>query len=183
MSEVVDERAMTETHDPSLAAFANEQVRQTNQDIAHSYGDQAVSTARGLLNAPDNFNSGLSYGDHATSEAIKSRYQQKYMQGENQLRTDIMKNAQSDHLRNLQVATDAAGKEVELNKQKALLKWKIDQANKHARGAIVGQTLGIVGAVVGAVAGGYATAGTGAVAGGAAGYQAGQGLGQAIGGN
>lgn len=172
-----DPNALKETHDPSLAAFSNEQVGQTNQAIANNYGGAAMAAGRGLLNTPNPTNSSLSYGDQATTSAIQSRYQQKYNQGEAQLKTDIMKSAESDHVRNLQVATDAAGKEVELNKQKALLKWKIDQANKKARGAVVGEVLGIVaGAATTYFSGGN-------VAAGAAAYQAGKGVGQSAGGN
>ena len=170
-----DPNALKETHDPSLAAFSNQQVGQSNQDVANSYGQGAMSAGRGLLNAPSNTNSSLSYGDQATTSAIQSRYQQKYTQNENALKLDVMKNAQNDHIRNLQSATAMAGQEVEQNRQKALLKWKIDQANKKARGAIVGETLGIVGGVVGGIYGGPAGAG--------AGYAAGSGIGNAVGGS
>ncbi len=159
--------------DPAITAGVKEQVGQSNQGLANSYSAPAISAGRGLLNAHDNFNSGLSFGDNATSAAIKSRYDQKYKQSENALKLDTMKNANADHIRNLHVATAAAGQEVELNKQKAILKWKIEQAEKKARGAVVGNVLGIVGGVVGAVYGGPAGAG--------AGYALGQGVGTAAG--
>ncbi len=166
---------LNESHDSSLDAFSRQQVGQSNQDVANTYGSGAMSAGRGLLNAPNHTNSSLSYGDQATTSAIQSRYQQKYTQNENALKLDVMKSAQSDHIRNLQSATQMASQEVEQNRQKALLKWKIDQANKKARGAIVGQTLGIVGGVVGGIYGGAAGAG--------AGYAAGSGIGQAYGEN
>ena len=159
--------------DPSLTSFSREQVGQSNQDVANNYGQGAMAAGRGLLNAPNNMNSSLNYGDQATTAAIRSRTNQQYTQSENGLKLDVMKNAQADHIRNLQSATAMAGQEVEQNRQKALLKWKIDQANKKARGAVVGNVLGIVGGVVGAYAGGPAGAG--------AGYAVGSGAGQAIG--
>ncbi len=162
------------TSDPTISANIASRAGQTNAQVANSYAAPAQEASRGLLNSHDNFNNGLSYGDQATSAAIKSRYLPQQNQAANQLKIDTMKNADADHIRNLQTATAAAGQEVELNKQKALLKWKIDQADKKARGAILGTTLGIVGGVV---AGVY-TGGTGA----AAGYAAGQGIGQAAGG-
>lgn len=170
-----DPNALKETHDPSLAAFSNQQLGQSNQSVADSYGHDAMAAGRGLLNAPNNMNSSLSYGDQATTAAIRGRTQQNYTQNENGLKLDVMKGAQADHIRNLQSATAMAGQEVEQNRQKALLKWKIDQANKKARGAIVGTTLGIVGGVVGAYFGGPGGA--------AAGYAAGSGVGQAYGEN
>ncbi len=166
-----DNDALAPRADPGLHAFAVEQSNQSNQDVANSYGGAAMAAGRGLLNAPNHTNNALSYGDQATSAAIKSRYDQKYTQQENGLKLDVMKNAQSDHLRNLQSATQMASQEVEQNRQKALLKWKIDQANKKARGEILGTTLGIVGGVVGGIYGGPAGA--------MGGYAAGQGVGQA----
>ncbi len=170
-----DAHGLDEGNDPSLASFTKEQVGQSNQSLANSYDHDAMASGRGLLNAPNHTNSSLSYGDQATTSAIQSRYQQKYTQGENALKLDVMKNAQSDHIRNLQSTTAMAGQEVEMNRQKALLKWKIDQANKKARGQVIGTTLGIVGGVVGAYFGGAAGAG--------AGYAAGSGVGQAVGEN
>ncbi len=165
--------AFEATASPAIAANVNQYAGQTNQGIANSYTQGGESAARGLLNAPSNFNSGLSYGDQATSAAIKARYLPQQNMAQSELKIDAMKNADADHLRNLQTATQAAGQEVEMNKQKAILKWKIDQQNKKARGAILGTTLGIVGGVVGGIYSG----GTGA----AAGYAAGQGVGNAVG--
>lgn len=144
----------------------------SNADLAKKYS-AGSGEARGLLmNAPDS-NSGLSYGDRAISDAIKSRSMREFNTSQNRLELETMKSAQTDHLRNLQVATQAASQEVEQNKQKAILRWKIDQANKASRGQVLGTTLGIVGGVVGAVYGGPAGA--------AAGYAAGSGVGSAVG--
>ncbi len=168
-----NDKSLDPTSDPSITAAVKEQVGQSNHDLANTYGQQAQTAGRGLLNSHDNFNNGLSYGDAATTAAIKGRYEQKYKQSENALSLDTMTKANADHIRNLQVATNAAGQEVEMNKQKAILKWKIQQAEKKARGAVVGNVLGIVGGVVGAVYGGPAGAG--------AGYALGQGVGTAAG--
>ena len=158
---------------PSITANIQGQASQTNGQIANSYMNAGASGAKGLLNAPNNINGGLSYGDNATTAAIKSRMNSGNALNQGQLKVSTMQQADADHLRNLQTATQAAGQEVAMNKQKAILAWNIDQQNKKANGAILGTTLGIVGGVVGAYAGG---------AGGAvAGYQAGQGVGNAVG--
>ena len=170
----VDGYNVDSTSDPSITANVNHQVGQTTQGIANSYTHGAESAGRGLLNSSDNFNNGLSFGDKAQTAAIQSRYTQGYNRGESALNLEAIKNAQADHIRNLGVATQAAGQEVELNKQKAILRWKIEQQNKKARGAILGTTLGIVGGVVAGIYSG----GTGAVAGYAAGNAAGQAIGE-----
>ncbi len=158
---------------PSLGATIASQSGESNQDLANTYTNDAKSAGRGLLNSSDNFNNGLSFGDKAQTQAIQSRYTQSYNRGESALSLNALKNAQTDHVRNLSVATQAAGQEVEMNRQKAILKWKIEQENKKARGAILGTTLGIVGGVVAGIYSG----GTGA----AAGYAAGNAAGNAIG--
>lgn len=168
----INGQSLEPTADKSITASIDRQVGQSNADIAANYSS-GNSQARGLLNSNDNFNNNLAYGSNAESDAIKSRYMPQYNLQEKQLNLDNLKNAQTDHLRGLQVATQAASEEVQLNKQKALLKWQIEQQNKKARGAILGTTLGIVGGVVGTIYGGPA--------GGAAGYAAGQGVGNAVG--
>lgn len=161
------------TSDPSITANVNDQISHTNADVAGKYGS-GIPQARGLLAQPENFNNQLGYGDKATSAAIKSRYSMPYMREEQQLKLDNMRNASTDHIRNLQVASAAAGQEVEDNRQKAILRWKVEQANKKAKGAAIGNVLGIIGGVVGGIYGG---------AGGAsAGYSAGQGIGNMAGG-
>lgn len=170
----INGQSLEQTSDPSITANIHSQVGQTNQGIANSY-DSGASEARGLLTSGGNsFNSGLGYSDKATSDAIRARYMPQANLKAQELSLENLKNAQSDHLRNLQVATQAAGEEVQLNKQKALLKWQVEQQNKKARGAVLGTTLGIVGGVVGAVYGGGAP-------GAMAGYSAGSGVGNAIG--
>lgn len=166
--------------DPNITANVNEQVGHSNADLAGKYGS-GITQARGLLAQPETFNSQLGYGDKATSAAIRSRYSMPYNQSEKQLKLDNLRGAATDHLRQLSVASAAAGQEVEENRQKAILRWKVDQANKRARGAVVGSVLGIVGGVAGGIAGAYA-GGVGAGTGAMAGYQLGQGAGNMIGG-
>lgn len=169
----IEGASLLPTNDPSISSNVATQTGTSNQDYAANYGS-GNSTARGLLNgANPSFDQNLDFGNQAQTQAIQGRYSQPYYRGEAQLSTNIVAAADADHLHNLQVATDAAGQEVELNRQKALMAWKIDQANKRARGQILGTTLGIVGGVVGGIYGG---------AGGAtAGYAAGSGVGQAAG--
>lgn len=166
--------------DPAITANVNEQVGQSNQDVASRYNG-GIPQARGLLSSGGD-SGGLAYGDHATSAAIRSRYSMPYMREENQLKLDNMRNAATDHLRNLTVASQAAGQEVEDNRQKAILKWKVDQANRKARGAVLGSVLGIIGGVAGGVGAGMASGGAAAPAGAMGGYALGQGAGNMIGG-
>lgn len=132
------------------------------------------SQARGLLSTPDKYTDQLSYGDSAQRDAIRSKYSRGYYQNEQHLNIDALKNAQEDHLKKLEVATNMAGQEAEQNRQKLILQWKKAQAEKAARGQVIGTVLGIVGGTAGAVAGGGAP-------GAMAGYSLGQGVGQAAG--
>src|SRR6185503_7205415 len=159
------------TATPAITDSINHQVGMSNQGLANSYSSNA---GQGLLNLNTSGGSGTAFQPSAESAAIRNRYMPQFNRSEQQLSLDNLKGAQEDHIRNLQVATAAAGQEVELNKQKAILKDKIDQANKKARGAVLGTVLGIVGGVVA----GIYTGGTGA----AAGYAAGNAAGNAIGG-
>lgn len=170
----VNGQSLDPTATQEITDNVNRQAHMSNADVANDY-NQGISSGRGLLNQQAPINGSLAYGDKATSDAIRSRYMPQFNRAENELKLENMRNAQTDHLRNLQTATQAASEEVELNKQKALLKWKIEQANKKANGAIVGNVLGIIGGAVGAYFGG--------VGGAAAGYQAGQGVGNAVGGS
>lgn len=178
----VEGASLLATNDPSIQSNISQQTGMTNQGLANNYS-AGNTQAQGLLNSANpSFDKGLDYGDSALTSAIQNRYSQGFNQSQQRLNTSIMQNADADHLQNLTVATQAAGQEVELNRQKALLAWKIDQANKKARGQILGTTLGIVGAVGGAVIGAYAGGGVGAVPGAAAGFQLGNAAGQGLGG-
>jgi hypothetical protein len=170
------------TSDPNISAGIQNQTSYSNQDLANQYGS-GNAQATGLLNSANpSFDRNLDYGNQALTSAIQSRYSQGFNQNMARLNTSILQNADADHLMNLNAATQAASQEVELNRQKALLAWKIDQQNKKARGQILGTTLGIVGGIGGAVAGSFA-GGVGAGPGAMAGYALGSGVGQSIGQN
>ncbi len=163
---------LNSTSSRELGQQIGDLTHQSNANVAGQYGS-GFTEARGLLNPATNPGQGLAYGDQATSDAIRSRSNQAYTRKEHDIKTDILKNASHDHLAALQVASHAAGEEVEQNRQKELLRWKIDQQNKKARGAVLGTVLGITGGVVAGIYTGGAGAG--------AGYAAGQGIGQAVG--
>lgn len=165
--------SLDSTADRNITGLVNEGLNTSNHQVADKY-NAGNQQARGLLNSPSNFNQGLNYGDQVQSDAIKSRYNQAYGRQEQSLTLKNMMNADQDHVKQLQAASQLAGQEVETNKQKALLKNKIEQANKRARGQMLGSILGITGAVGGAYLGGGAGAG--------AGFQAGAAAGNAIGG-
>jgi len=138
----------------------------------------AASEARGLLNAPDNFNRGMSYGDEAMSKAIRNKGSQKYSMGERRLANEMRKGGQDDYVKKLQITSQLANEEHQINVQKEIMRQKQEQARKAARGQVIGTVLGITGAV----AGGMMTGGAGAGAGAMAGYQIGSGVGNMAGG-
>lgn len=168
------------TSNKDLTAHINEMNSQSTGDLAKQYSS-GMGEARGLLNQPSGTNNSLAYGDRAVSDAIRSRSNQGYYQSERKLSVDVLKNAGQDKLRSLQVASQAAGEEVQLNRQKDLLRWQTEQANKRARGAVLGNILGIAGAIGGGIAGSVLMPGAGTAAGAAMGASAGMGVGSAAG--
>src|SRR5579872_4359226 len=157
----VNGQSIDPTATPAITQNVSNQTGISNQGLANSY--DGSSAGRGLLSGQsnNNFNSTLGFGNSAETAVIRARYMPQYQRQESQLSLDQIRGAQEDHIRNLQVATQAAGEEVQINRQKAILANQIDQQNKKARGAVLGTTLGIVGGVVGAVYGGPAGAAAG----------------------
>lgn len=145
-----------------------------------NYMGGAQEAGRGLIGQDDNFSQGLGFGDQAMSAAIKSKYNAKYNLGENRLAHEMKKAGQDDQIKKLQVTSQLASEEHQMNLQKEILRRKKIQAKKAARGQIIGQVLGITGAVAGGVIG-AAAGGAGAPMGAMAGYQAGTALGGAVG--
>lgn len=169
----INGQSLDSTVTPSITQNIDNQASHSNQQIADSYGSGGAG--RGLLNAPNNFDNHLNFGNRAQTDAIRQRYMPEFDRSEKQLSLDNLKGAQMDHLRNLQVATQAASQEVVMNREKALMKDRIEKANRAARGQVLGSVLGIVGGVVGGVYGGPAGA--------AAGYAGGNAVGNAAGGS
>lgn len=143
----------TSYRDPSLGATIDSQVGKSNADIGRSYtsGNQE---ARGLLNDPGQLNKSLGFNDQAMGDAIRSKYMQGYGHKESQLNNKMFQQADADHIRQLAGASELANQEVEMNRQKEILRWKVQQSKKAQRGAILGNVLGIAGAAGGAYAGG-----------------------------
>lgn len=160
--------------------FVQEAGQENQQDLARNYSAQ--SEGQGLINRPDNYSQGLSFGDKALSQAIRGKYIQQNAPAQEQLKFDSNKMARESHLNKLAMANQLAADEAQMNLQKEILRQKKKQAQKAMRGQILGTVLGIGGGIAGAVVGGAASGGIGAAAGGMAGYQLGQGAGQAIGG-
>lgn len=169
----INGQSLEATATPSVTQNINNQALRSNQDVANSY--DSGGAGRGLLRDNGGFNDTLQFSNSAERDAISRRYMPQFERQSQRLKLDNLKGAQMDHLRNLQVATQAASEEVQLNRQKAILKDKIEKQQRAARGAVLGHVLGIVGGVV---AGVY-TAGTGT----AAGFAAGEAAGNAIGGS
>lgn len=172
-----------EGHSQAVGAVGTEARAQTADSMAKQYG-AGTENARGLLNQGGNtFNEGLSYGDKAMSSAIRGKYMGEFNRNAHKVNLNNLRNADEDHIRKLSVASELANQEVEMNRQKEILKHKMKQAKKQQRGAMIGQVLGIVGAVGGGVAGNIAAPGVGTAPGAMAGQAIGSGLGQAIGGS
>lgn len=165
---------LTSTNSAALSGLINENNATNANKLSQNYSS-GISEGRGLLNRPDTINKSLSYGDNATSNAIRSKYSHQYELSARELSTKTMAQAHSDQIKKLTVASQLADQEVQMNKDKALLRDKKKQADRKARGAVLGHVLGIVGGVV---AGAY-TMGTAAPAG----FMAGEAAGNAIGGS
>lgn len=161
------------TNSQALQGLIGEENTTSANTLAGDYSS-GISEGRGLLNRTDNFNKNLSYGDPATTNAIRSKYSHQYENASRELTAQTMRQAHSDKIQKLTVASQLADQEVQLNKEKALLKDKKKQADRRARGQVLGHVLGIVGGVVAGVYSGGAAA--------PAGFAAGEAAGNAIGG-
>lgn len=133
---------------------------------------QGTEAAKGLLNAPDPIAAAQGGAPNPMHDAIKAKYTGAYNQEHQALQNTQSLEAKTQYFDKLSKVKQAVGEEQEMNYQKALAKYKQDQARKAARAGLVGNVLGIV---VGAVAGAY-TGGAGA----AAGYAAGNAAGNAV---
>lgn len=160
--------------------FVQEAGNENHADLARSFSAQ--NEAQGLINRPDNYSQGLSFGDQALSQAIRGKYIGQNAPQQERLKFESSKMARESHLNKLAMANQLAADEAQMNLQKEILRQKKKQAAKAARGQILGTVLGIGAGVGGAVLGGAASGGLGAAAGGMAGYQLGAGVGQAVGG-
>lgn len=164
--------------DINATNYAQEARTETSGGLHQNYMG-ATPSAVGLLNKTDNFSKGLGGGsDSAMQMAIRNKYAGEYHRKQERLNLDMLKNANTDHLRKLQTASDLAGQEHQLNMQKEIMRKKQAQAKQAMRAQLVGTVLGIVGGV----AGGAMTGGAGTGAGIMAGQALGTGVGTAIGG-
>ncbi len=162
----------------SVTDFAQEARHETSAGQAANY-TSGTDSARGLLNRPDTFSAGLGGAPDPMQSAIRQKYAGQFERAQDHTNLDALKGAKLDHLRKLDVATQMASQEHQMNFEKEMQRKKMSQQQRMMRGQIVGQVLGIVGAVAGGVAG--APTGVGAVGGAAAGYALGSGVGNAIG--
>lgn len=161
--------------DINAQSFAQEARTESAAGRAANYSG-GTDVARGLLNRPDHFSQSLGGGDPAMSAAIRSKYAGNFERSANRLNFDNVKNANADHLKKLEVATQMANEEHQMNFQKEMMRKKAAQAKAAMRGQLVGSVLGIVGGAAGAGMGG-------GPAGMAGGQALGQGVGTAIGGS
>jgi len=154
---------------PAVSGLLKESQGETAADRLNTY-KQAGREAKGLLNADSSFNTGLSYRSPQT-DAIRSKYLGEFNKAQERVDLDLSKSATNDHVKKLAIATDLANQEIQINRQKAMMRSRIKRANKQARAQTIGAVLGIVGAGAGAFFGGP----SGAVGGG----MVGQGIGNA----
>lgn len=156
-----------------VSSFVDEARNENQSDLAQKYGS-AIQEGQGLINRPDNYNQGLSFGNQALSQAIRNKYQGQNLQPQ-AMALESRRMATESHLNKLNMASQLAADEANMNLQKEILRQKKKQAQRAARGQVLGAVLGIGGAIAGgAVTGGNA-------AGIMAGASAGQGVGQAMG--
>jgi hypothetical protein len=161
-----------------ISDFGKEARADSAQGRFEGYTGGSAS-ARGLLSDSGGLDRSLSY-DNPTLSAIKQKYGASEFGRENKrLNLSMFRAAQEDNLRKVQVANELAGQEIEINRQKEMLRRQRKAASKAARGQLIGTALGIVGMGVGAYMGGP---GAGRLAGAMVGNAVGQGAGAAMGG-
>lgn len=149
---------------------SDDALSSTPQGINQGYL-QGTESADKMMNREDSFNSNIG---NPMSDAIRSKFSQGYNQDRQSLQRSTGLEARNSYFQKLQSAADLVAKEQALNHQKQMAAYQAKQDKKRARGALVGQVLGIGGMVAGGMAGGPG----GAMAGGAIG----QGVGQQVGG-
>lgn len=162
----------------AIRSIGEDARKETSSNIRERYMS-GTEAANGLINAKDNFSESLGGGPNPMGDAIRSKFSKGFALDQKRLGLDVRKQAQGDHLKKLETATQLSAEEVRLNYEKMLLKEKMRKAKKAARGQILGSVLGIVGGVAGAYFGGP---GAGRIAGAMAGQAVGSGVGQAAGG-
>lgn len=113
------------------------------------------------------------YQPEALSQAIKKRAMQPYETQMDAQKYENKLETMNRHFGRLQTVSQMVAAEDDLNKRIIMAKYKQEQARKAARGAFIGQVLGLGGAVAGFMYGGPMGA--------AAGYQIGSSVGQSAG--
>ena len=161
--------------DINAQSFALEARNESAAGRAANY-NSGNEAARGLLARDNAFGESLGGGpDPAMSAAIRNKYAGQFGQKMGRLNLENVKAANSDHLKKMEVATQMANEEHQMNFQKEMMRKKAAQAKQMMRAQLVGTVLGIVGGVAGGAA-------TMSPQGAMAGMALGQGAGQAIGG-
>jgi hypothetical protein len=158
--------------DINATSFGQEARNESSSGLASNYTG-GTERARGLLNSTDNFSENLGGGANPMQDAIRQKYAGGFERNQNRVDFEALKGAKNDHLKKLQVATEMAGQEHQMNFEKEMQRKKMANAKAAMRGQIMASVLGIAGGVGGAALGGPAGA--------AAGYQLGSGTGQAVG--
>lgn len=158
---------------PEISGLVKESGDETTGSLGQNYMQGVEKPARGLLKTDDSQEQRM--GMNPMSEAIKRKFNQNFNSNQRRLVHDTKMDAQVDHLKKLEVASNLASEEHAMNVEKDRVKKERARAKRAARGQVLGSVLGIAGGVVGAVYGG----GAGAMAGSALG----QGVGNAVGGS
>lgn len=142
------------------------------QQLYKDYTGEANQAASGLMadTSTERFNAGLGGNNDPTLSAIKNKYNKQFSHNQQRLSLGAMRDAEEDNLRKIQVANQLADQEMEMNRQKEMLKQQMKKAKRAARSATIGNILGVAGAGAGFAFGG-----------GPAGAAVGMGSGQAIG--
>lgn len=126
-----------------IRAFGQEARSRSNADLANTYSAD-LGQARGLLQDSGGADKAMGYQNPSLA-AIKSKYGQDYSRMERGIKLDNIRSANEDNIKKLQIANQLANEELALNRQREALKNKMKAAKKAARGAMIGNILGVAG--------------------------------------
>jgi hypothetical protein len=172
-----------------MAKFSDLPIEQTKEIIDYerqsrrSASDLASQYTQGLDSVADSIPAGpqIKSQNGGIQEALERKILGRQRQDMKLLKDNVQLEAVNDRFKRLQSAAMLTSQEHAYNEQARAARAAQRQNRKRARGAVLGNVLGIAGAV----AGGIATApmgGIGAAAGAGIGYQVGQGTGNLVGG-
>lgn len=165
--------ALAVTSNREIKDLVNEAGRESAGSVRDKYMGYTQG-AKGLLRPDDTAEKRMAM--NPMNDAIKRKVNQGFGNSQARLKQQIGMDAQVDHLKKLEIASNLASEEHQLNLEKIRIKKEMARAKRAARGQLLGSVLGTVAGVAGTVFSG------GNIAVGMAAYKAGEGAGQYVGG-